>query len=118
MPATTAATTASHLVSALSGSTSAKATSASTAATASASHAAILPAVSGRSLVRLTCLSKSRSAQSLMAQPAERIRKVPATKIQNSPHAGGPPAAIHMAHSVGHSSSSVPIGLSMRTRRA
>lgn len=95
-----------------------KATSASTAATASASQGAIRPAVSGRSLVRLTCLSKSRSAQSLIAQPAERIRTVPTTKIATSAGGGCPSAAIHMAHSVGHSSSSVPIGLSMRTRRA
>ncbi|MNN19027.1 hypothetical protein D3C81_1322540 [compost metagenome] len=68
--------------------------------------------------MRFTCLSKSRSAQSFMAQPDERIRNVPTKKIQKMPQAGGPSAAIHSAHSVGHSSSKVPMGLSIRTSRA
>eukprot|EP00952_Eustigmatos_sp_NYUAD-ZCMA_P000343 1081-Eustigmatos_ZCMA.PRE.1 len=88
-----------HLVSALSGRISAKATSDSAAATARASHGAISPAVSGLSLVRLTCLSKSRSAQSLTAQPAERIRNVPTVKITTSDSGGCPSAAIHSSHS-------------------
>jgi hypothetical protein len=52
-----------------------------------------------------------------MAQPAERIRKVPSVKISSSRQSGTPPAASHIAYSVGHSSSTVPIGLSSRIRR-
>ena len=47
-------------------------------------------------------------------QPAERVRKVPATKMASSLKSGRPSAAIHSAHRVGHSSSRVPIGLSAR----
>ena len=38
--------------------------------------------------VRRTCGSNSRSAKSLMTQPAERITKVPVTKITNSRSSG------------------------------
>ena len=49
-----------------------------------------------------------------MTQPAERINSVPRQKIQTVIHSGLPPEAIHSAHSVGHSNSSVPIGLCSR----
>ena len=51
---------------------------------------------------------------SLMTHPHERMRKVPATNAARIPAAGAPPAAIHNAASVGHSSSAVPMGLSSR----
>ena len=47
-------------------------------------------------------------------QPAERISKVPTQKVQTRGHTTKPPAANQSAHSVGHSSSSVPIGLCRR----
>ena len=50
---------------------------ANAAATTSASHGSISPRASGRPAVRVTCASKSRSAQSLSAQPAQRISTVP-----------------------------------------
>jgi hypothetical protein len=53
----------------------------------------------------------------LIAQPAERISTVPIVKITSSDNDGWPSDAIHSALSVGHSSSRLPIGLSMRTRR-
>ena len=49
-----------------------------------------------------------------MTQPAERISSVPRENSQTISHPGRPPEAIQSAHSVGHSSSSVPIGLSSR----
>jgi hypothetical protein len=75
------------------------------------------PLVSGRSAVRLTCRSKSRSAKSLIAQPAERISTVPIVKIATSDHSGFPSDASHSATSVGQSRSRLPIGLSRRIRR-
>ena len=95
-----------------------KADSASTALTASASFGVISPAASGRSRVRATWPSKFRSAQSFSAQPAERIRIVPITKMISSSVSGRPCAAIQTAHSVGHSSSRKPMGLSSRMRRS
>ncbi|MNR38100.1 hypothetical protein D3C85_1561750 [compost metagenome] len=59
-------------------------------------------------------MSMWRSAKSLITQPAERIKKVPRVKISSSCQSGWPAEAIHSAHSVGHSSSRVPIGLSIR----
>jgi hypothetical protein len=53
----------------------------------------------------------------LIAQPAERISTVPTVKITSSGQDGCPSDAIHSALSVGHSSSRLPIGLSMRTSR-
>ncbi len=91
---------------------------ASTAATSSASQGAIAPVASGRSAVRFTCGSKCRSAQSFTAQPAERMSSVPIVNTMSCTRVGRPAAAIHSAASVGQSSSSVPIGLSSRTRRS
>ena len=99
-------------------STSAKPASAKPAATASASHGAITRCASGRCAVRWTCGSKSRSAQSLKAQPAQRITIVPMTNTSTSAPVGSPEAAIHSAVSVGHSSSRMPMGLSRRTSRS
>ena len=62
------------------------------------------PVTTGAVSVRFTCLSKSRSATSLTAQPALRIRKVPSTNTASRCQPGKPPAAIHNADSVGHSS--------------
>ena len=50
------------------------------------------------------------------AQPALRIRKVPAMNTPSRCQPGQPPAAIHSAESVGHSSSRLPAGRSQRTR--
>jgi hypothetical protein len=58
------------------------------------------------------------SAQSLNAQPAERISTVPSVKITTSVTGGAPRAAIQSAASVGHRSSRMPIGLSSRTSRS
>ena len=99
-------------------STSRKAQQASAAATASASHGLISPAASGRPAVRSTEPSKRRSAQSLTAQPAERIRTVPMVKMTMSEALGRPCAASHSADSVGHSRSAMPIGLSSRMSRS
>jgi len=49
-----------------------------------------------------------------MTQPAERISTVPRMKTQSTMRSGRPSAASHSAHSVGHSSSKMPIGLSSR----
>jgi hypothetical protein len=95
-------------------STSANASVAQNAATPSASFVEILPLVSTRSRVRATWRSKSRSAKSFTAQPADRIRKVPSTNTSRTDAGGKPSAAIQSAHSVGQSSSSVPMGLSQR----
>ncbi len=97
---------------------SSRARNASTADSASASHGAISPAASGRCAVRFTCASNVRSAQSLIAQPAERIRTVPTKNTSSSDRRGLPPAAIQSADAVGHSSSSEPIGLSRRISRS
>ena len=50
--------------------------------------------------------------------PAERISKVPRTKIHASLKSGKSRAARHNAQSVGHSKSSTPIGLSKRIKRS
>ena len=55
---------------------------------------------------------------SLMTQPAERARNVPATNAASMPSGGTPSAAIHNAAKVGHSNNSVPTGRSMRINRA
>ena len=61
----------------------------------------ISPVAMGRSLVRATRLSKSLSAQSLIMQPALRMKKVPKAKASTSGHSGWPLVAIHIAHRVG-----------------
>src|SRR5438034_7835002 len=99
------------------GKMSTNAASASAAARASASHGAMIFAASGRDAVRATKTSKSRSAQSLNAQPAERVSSVPMTNIATSETGGTPSAANQSADIVGHSNSSVPIGLSRRSNR-
>ena len=95
-------------------STKAKAASASAAPNSSASLTDTAPRVTGRPAVRLTWRSKSRSATSLTQQPALRIRMVPKVNTVNKCQPGKPPAAIHKADSVGHSSSSQPAGRSQR----
>src|SRR3954463_9527090 len=52
-----------------------------------------------------------------MAQPAERISTVPMVKIARMSSRGMPPEAIHKAIRGGHSSRTMPIGLSSRIRR-
>ena len=101
---TASAATLQAMVAVLVVSTSRKAMKASTAPSTSASLALTAPLVTGRSAVRFTCLSKSRSATSLTAQPALRIKKVPSTNTINRCQPGKPPAAIHSADNVGHSS--------------
>ena len=85
-------------------STSAKAASTIPAATVSASRTLTAPRVTGRSAVRLTWRSKSRSATSLTQQPALRMSTVPSVNTINRCQPGKPPAASHSAESVGHSS--------------
>jgi hypothetical protein len=97
-------------------STSPKAASASTAPSASASRTETAPLVTGRCAVRLTWRSNSRSATSLMQQPALRIRMVPSVNTASRCQPGKPSAAIHSADSVGHSSSSQPAGRFQRIR--
>src|SRR5215471_628798 len=99
-------------------STSTNAQSAKNAPRTSASHGAMTPLASGRFAVRFTCASNLRSTQSLKAQPAERISHVPITKTRISVYVGAPYAASHSAESVGHKSSSVPMGLSSRSSRS
>ena len=88
------------------------------AATTSASQGSISPRASGRSAVRVTCASKFLSAQSLSAQPAQRIRIVPTVNTRISVSVGLPDVASQSAASVGQSSSRMPIGLSRRTSRS
>ena len=104
------------MVAALVVSTRPKATSASTAPTASASFTLMSPLVTGRCAVRLTWRSNSRSATSLMQQPAERIRMVPRVNTITRCQPGKPSAASHSALSDGHSSSSQPAGRLKRIR--
>ena len=52
-----------------------------------------------------------------MTQPAERTTIVPSTRIENTLASGRPADAIHNAHSVGHSSSQMPIGRCSRMSR-
>jgi len=77
----------------------------------------ISPDGMGLSLVRSTWASILRSAKSLIAQPAERITKVPAINISTTFGSGLPLEANHSAQSVGQSSSSVPTGRSIRVSR-
>ena len=79
----------------------------------------------GRSRVRFTKGSKSRSARSLITQPADRMATVPSTKITSTLALGCEAPAIHTAQSTGHSSSQMPMGrcsrassMRSRTRRA
>src|ERR1700743_683174 len=74
-------------------STRQNARNASTAPKASAAFAEIAPLVTGRCAVRLTCLSNSRSATSLMQQPALRIRIVPSVNTARRWPAGKARAA-------------------------
>ena len=97
-------------------STSANATKVSTSPTSAASFTLICPLVMGRCVVRLTCLSKSRSAMSLMVQPALRISTVPATNTSSKCQPGKPSAATHSAASVGHTNTSQPAGRFQRMR--
>src|SRR5437899_3496663 len=99
------------------GKMSTNAASASAAASTSASRGVMIFAASGRDAVRATKASKSRSAQSLNAQPAERMSSVPTAKIATSETGGTPSAANHSADIVGHSNNSVPIGSSRRSNR-
>ncbi|MOA09548.1 hypothetical protein D3C78_1293870 [compost metagenome] len=91
-------------------------TSASTTPTATASLTETWPEVMGRCVVRLTCLSKSRSAMSLMQQPALRISTVPSTNTSSRCQPGKPSAATHSAASVGQTSTSQPAGRFQRMR--
>src|SRR5437870_1761375 len=86
----------------------------STPNSASASSGDTRRAASGRSRVRRTCGSMSRSAKSLMTHPAARITQTPSTKMISTRCCGRPEPAIHSAHSAGHSSSQVPMGRSSR----
>ena len=89
------------------------------APTTSASHGAISPAASGRSAVRLTCASKSRSAQSLNAQPAERISSVPSVKISDQRPAAARPLPRSTAPTASATAAAaMPIGLSSRSSRS
>src|SRR5947208_5397083 len=83
------------------GKISTNAASASTIASTNASRGAMIFAASGRDAVRLTPASKSRSAQSLNAQPAERVSNVPMAKIATSETEGTPSAANQSADIVG-----------------
>ena len=96
-------------------STSASAMPISTRNQTMASQGAMRREAMGRSRVRLTKGSKSRSARSLMTQPAERMATVPSTKITSTFGVGCEAPAIHTAHNTGQSSSQMPMG---RCRRA
>ena len=92
------------------------ASKANAAPTANASLTLKRPLVTGRWAVRLTCLSKSRSATSLRQQPALRIRMVPKVNTVNKCHPGKPSAATHKAVSDGHNNNSQPAGRFQRIR--
>ena len=92
------------------------ATNASTAPSSKASFTPIRPLVTGRSAVRLTCLSKSRSATSFKQHPALRMRMVPSVKTISKCQPGKPPDATHKADSVGHNNKSQPAGRFQRMR--
>jgi hypothetical protein len=106
----------SRMVGGLVLSTSRKARKASSAPNCKAWRTLSAPLVTGRPAVRLTWRSNSRSATSLMQQPAERISTVPAVNTASRCQPGKPSAASHSAVSVGHSSSSQPAGRSQRIR--
>ena len=115
----TSAGTDSAIVVRLVASTSRNARNASAAPTTSASHGVEFrrSQAAGRA-VRSTWASNRRSAQSLIAQPAERMRIVPSVKMTMSDADGAPSAASHSADSVGQSRSAMPIGLSRRMSRS
>ena len=98
------------MVTALVLSTRPKASKASTAPSHSASLTETAPLVTGRWAVRLTCRSKSRSATSLMQQPALRIKIVPSVNTVSKCQPGKPCEASHSADKVGQSSNSQPAG--------
>jgi hypothetical protein len=79
----------------------------------------IAPLAIGRPAVRVTRRSKSRSAMSLMVQPAPRITTAPMAKRISSLRLGPSPggAASAMDHQPGKSSSQLPIGRSSRASR-
>ncbi len=114
---TAAPTIASSTVSLFSVSTRPSAISINAANSNSASIGATSPVASGRSAVRATRGSMRRSAKSLITQPAERATIVPTTRIKKTCCRGLPAAAIHSAHSVGNSSSQMPIGRCSRMSR-
>ena len=74
--------------------------------------------VGGMALVILGSRRVTRDFDFVIAQPADRIRIVPITKITTTSGRGRPLAAIQTAHRVGQSSSSAPIGLSSRISRS
>jgi len=74
------------------------------------------PLVTGRCAVRRTCRSNSRSATSLLQQPALRIKMVPSTNTASKCQPGQPPAASHSADRLGQSSSNQPAGRFQRIR--
>ena len=67
-----------------------------------------------RALIEWSILYKYQGeyerAQSLIAQPDDRISSVPSANTNSRCASGRPSLAIQIAHSVGHRSSSVPIG--------
>ena len=71
----------------------------------------------GRTLVRSTLASKSRSTMSLKVQPAPRITTAPMPNSTISRQSGQRSAAKAMPHQHGKSSSQVPIGRSSRASR-
>ncbi len=98
-------------------STSANASKPSSTNRIFASFSLTAPLGSGRPAVRFTKPSTLRSAKSLITQPAARITNTPSTNTTSTGSGGTPISDSQSAHSVGHSSSSVPIGLSIRIRR-
>src|SRR5438874_2793432 len=94
------------------------ATASSSANSSSASSGETRRAASGRSRVRCTCGSMSRSRKSLITQPAARITTTPSTNTSSTCGRGRPLPAIHSAHSAGHSSNQVPTGRSRRISQA
>jgi hypothetical protein len=72
----------------------------------------------GRSRVRATFASYSRSAMSLRVQPAPRIATAPIANSSNSTGSGQAGLASAMPHQPGNSNSHVPIGRSSRASRA
>src|SRR6185437_1749755 len=109
---------ASLMVSKSSRVTRKKAMAMRTANSHSASRGDTRRAASGRSRVRRTCGSMSRSAKSLMTSPAARITKTPAMKTSRTRGCGRPAPAIHNAQRAGHKSSHEPTGLSSRVSSA
>jgi hypothetical protein len=71
----------------------------------------------GRSFVRATCASKSRSTMSLKVQPAPRIARAPMAKRNINRRFGHLSAASAIPHQQGSSKSHVPMGRSSRASR-